>query len=139
VDREITMPASLDHVASVRHEVVSFLETAGYPEESAFEVGMALAEALTNAIVHGCRNNPRMRVSVRVNCDPTRVCLVVCDPGPGFDPAQVRDPLSAEGRIAQSGRGIQMMKAFMDDVAFGRGGREVRMRKNWPRNGARFA
>jgi len=43
----------------------------------------------------------------------------------------VRDPASVNGRVAQSGRGLAMMRAYMDDVAFTRGGSEVRMQKRW--------
>ena len=72
---------------------------------------MALAEALTNAIVHGCHSNRRMRITVDVSCDPTRVCVVVRDPGPGFNPALLSNPASTKGFLPQSGRGIHMMRS----------------------------
>jgi len=132
MDHEIAIPASLDSVSLARHEVITFLEDLGYPPESAFEVGMALAEALTNAIVHGCHCDPRLRITIHVSCDRSRVCLVVRDPGQGFNPAQLCDRASAQGFLSRSGRGIQMMRSYMDHVAFERGGCEVHMTKSWP-------
>ena len=140
MDLHRTVSASLEEIAGVRHAVITFLEELGFPEENAFEVGMALAEALANAIVHGCRKDPGKHITVHVSCDPTRVCLIVRDCGTGFDPARLADPASPQGLVAHRGRGIHMMKAYMDDVAFANGGREVRMRKNWPaRSGAQSA
>jgi serine/threonine-protein kinase RsbW len=132
LDREIVMHADTGRVTGVRDEVVSSLEAAGYPEESAFEVGVALVEALTNAIVHGCRNDPKHRVRVRLRCNASGIELTVRDPGEGFDPGQLPNPVSVEALIAQSGRGIQMMRSYMDQIVFENGGREVRMYKKWP-------
>ena len=55
--------------------------------------------------------------------------ITVRDPGPGFDPQSVADPLAPENVLKPSGRGIFLINGLMDDVEFADGGRELRMRK----------
>lgn len=131
MEREITVPASPEFIARARQEAIALLQEHGCPEESAFEAGMALHEALANAIMHGCQNNPSCRVTVRVACDRSGASITVQDSGPGFDITQLPDPASLAGRVADSGRGILLMKAYMNEVSFAQGGRRVCMRKNW--------
>lgn len=131
MEREITFPASPEFMARARQEAVALLEAHGCPEQCAFEVGMALQEALANAIVHGCGSNPGCSVTVRIACDRSGVSITVQDSGPGFDVSRIPDAASSAGRVSESGRGILLMRAYMDDVSFSEGGRQVCMRKNW--------
>jgi serine/threonine-protein kinase RsbW len=93
-------------------------------------VELALQEALSNAVVHGNGMGAHKFVQVRCQCELGKgVSIVVSDHGPGFDPRTVPDPLAVERLEAEHGRGIHLMKLAMDEVSFGRGGNEVRMRK----------
>jgi serine/threonine-protein kinase RsbW len=139
VKRQFTIPGSPEAIPEARQKILDFLEQQGCPEESAFEVGMAVQEALANAVVHGCNSDPGRMVRVAVTSDASGVSIVIHDPGPGFDPGQVRDVTSSEGRVAHGGRGIPMMKAYMDEVSYSDGGREVRMRKNCVQRNAQTA
>lgn len=129
--RAFAITANPDQIPQARAEILGFLEKQGCPEESCFEIGMALQEALANAIVHGCQKNESLMVNVQVETNGQGASIVVRDPGRGFNVDGVRDPASADGMVAQSGRGITMMRAYVDEVTFGRGGSEVHMRKNW--------
>jgi serine/threonine-protein kinase RsbW len=120
-----------DQIPKVRHEVAAFLEEQGCPEESCFEIGMALQEALANAVIHGCGQKKELMVSLLVETNGDGTMIVVRDPGPGFVLTELRDPATREGLAALSGRGVTMMRAYMDDVEFAHGGSEVRMRKRW--------
>jgi serine/threonine-protein kinase RsbW len=74
--------------------------------------------------------NPTKTVQLSVGCDHTRgMLIVVRDPGPGFDPAQVASPITGEQIFSHHGRGIYLISQLMDHVEFGRGGTEIRMRK----------
>jgi serine/threonine-protein kinase RsbW len=98
------------------------------------DVEMALFEALANAVIHG--NHEEKSKSVRISCrqEPgDRVHIVVRDQGAGFDPAAVPDPTRPENLEAEHGRGILMMKAFMDEVHFEKGGTEVHLVKKCDR------
>ncbi len=86
-------------------------------------VGMALREAVANAIKHGNRRDEEKRVYLSISADREQLVIVVGDEGDGFDPSAVADPLAPENTLKTSGRGIFYMKTFMDDVSFARGSR----------------
>ena len=93
-------------------------------------IELALQEAVANAIRHGCRGDATKQLQCSVNIDDAgEVMITVRDPGPGFDPNGVADPLAPENVLKPSGRGIFLINGLMDDVQFADGGREVRMRK----------
>lgn len=95
-----------------------------------FAIELALREALANAVLHGNREDSGKKVHVCCECDSNvGVSLVVRDEGPGFDLAAVPDPLAPENLGAEHGRGILLMRQFMDEIHYERGGTEVHMRK----------
>jgi serine/threonine-protein kinase RsbW len=127
---EATMPASPGAIAAVINGVTQVLAEREWPQDDIVAVELACREALANAVRHGCREDVTQYVRCLVTYEePDEVELVVRDPGSGFDPAAVRDPLDAANTMNTGGRGIFLMRALMDDVQFVDGGREVRMRK----------
>ena len=78
---------------------------------------------------HGNHEDPRKHVHVTCRCKPDEVSIAVKDEGQGFDINKMEDPTSPENVVAVDGRGIYLMKAFMDEVRFEQGGAVVRMRK----------
>ncbi len=93
-------------------------------------VELALREALANAVLHGSDGNRQKQV--RVECfqhGDGSVLLVVRDHGQGFDPARLEDPTHPENIYRDCGRGIFLIRHFVDQVQFARGGREIRMHK----------
>jgi serine/threonine-protein kinase RsbW len=113
-----------------------FAHMAGLDDDAVFSFGVAVREAAVNAMKHGNAGDRRKRVhiefDVRDEDGQPYVHVCVRDQGIGFDPACLPDPLSAENVCVTSGRGIFLMRAFMDDVTVHRaanGGTEVVMRK----------
>ena len=95
-----------------------------------FAVELALREALNNAVVHGNREDPETKVHIRCRCQPGKeLSIVVTDQGKGFDFEKTVANSIATDPDSECGRGIPLMKAYMDDVHFKRGGSEVHMRK----------
>lgn len=95
------------------------------------EVELALAEALSNAVEHGNRLDPEKWVHVRCTCDPEEgVSIVVRDEGQGFDPNRVPDATTLGGIRSLRGRGILIIRSYMDEVSFEKGGTEVHLRKD---------
>jgi serine/threonine-protein kinase RsbW len=93
-----------------------------------FEIEIALREALANAVVHGCANDPSKDVECEFSCDAAgELVIVVRDPGPGFDPAAIASPVSGENVYSPHGRGIYLITQLMDKAWFERGGREIHM------------
>jgi serine/threonine-protein kinase RsbW len=95
------------------------------------EVELALAEALSNAVVHGNRVDPDKWVHVRCSCDSEEgVSIVVRDEGRGFDPDRAPGSTAPGGFRSPRGRGILIMQSYMDGVSFENGGTEVHLRKD---------
>lgn len=95
-----------------------------------FAVELALREALNNAVVHGNREDPETKVHIRCRCQPGKeLSIVVTDQGKGFDFEKVIGNGIATDPNSEHGRGIQLIKTYMDDLHFERGGSEVHMRK----------
>ncbi len=112
---------------------------AGLDDESLHWVGVAVRESVINAIRHGNCNDASKRVHVEFTPldggTPCGLAIRVRDEGCGFDPARLPDPLAPENMLRSSGRGILLMRSFMDEMSVGRapeGGMEVRMVKRVP-------
>ena len=114
----------------------------GLDEDAMHWVSVAIRESVINAIKHGNRNDASKRVFVEFGTslgDVPELSIRVRDQGEGFDPEQVANPLDPENLLKSSGRGIFLIRNFMDDVELHRapqGGMEVRMVKRAPSNGA---
>ena len=115
----------------------------GLDEDSLHWVGVAIRESVINAIKHGNRNDAQARVRRvrdRRPADVPELTIRVRDQGEGFDPETVADPLAPENLLKSSGRGIFLIRNFMDDVQLQRapeGGMEIRMVKRVRSRGRR--
>lgn len=120
---------------SVDHAEELVLRTAremGFDEDQQHEIGISLRECMVNAVVHGNRYNARKKVHLAVSHTADRLEIVIGDEGEGFDATQLPDPRAEENLMRQSGRGVLMMQAFMDEFHVGPrqpAGTQVRMVK----------
>lgn len=92
-----------------------------------FNLMVALSEALNNAIIHGNRSDPALRVRYSVECLDDVIRCVVEDEGEGFDPDAVADPLSPENLTREGGRGMFLIQALMRDVRIENTGHGMRV------------
>lgn len=106
-------------------EILDELKRRGYPEDDVFAVKLALEEAITNAVRHGNESDPAKTVTIKWSINDDRVIVVVRDEGPGFVPDQIPDPTHPERLCLPCGRGILLIKAYMDQVEYRDNGREV--------------
>src|SRR5512135_1180437 len=112
----------------------------GLDDDSAHWVSVAIRESVINAIKHGNRNDATKRVFVDFETSSAQAAgpelmIRVRDQGEGFEPEEVADPLAPENLLKSSGRGIFLIRNFMDDVKLQRapeGGMEMRMLKRLP-------
>jgi serine/threonine-protein kinase RsbW len=110
----------------------------GFDDDSIHWVGVAIRECVINAIKHGNQNDRSKHVTVEFETIANGVpalTISVRDQGPGFDPDALPDPLAPENLLNSSGRGIFLIRSFMDDVRLQRaegGGMEIRMVKRAP-------
>ena len=89
----------------------------GIAEEDLDGFGMAVREAMVNAVVHGNRYNTNKKVRLRVLDTPDGVKVEITDEGDGFEPDDVPDPLKEENLLQQSGRGLLLIQAFVDEFS----------------------
>jgi serine/threonine-protein kinase RsbW len=108
----------------------------GLDDDTLHWVGVAIRESVINAIKHGNRNDANKRVFVEFQTtsahDISEMTILVRDQGEGFDPEELADPLAPENILKSSGRGIFLIRNFMDHVELQRapqGGMEIRMKK----------
>jgi serine/threonine-protein kinase RsbW len=79
---------------------------------------LAVTEASTNAIIHGNRSDESKIVIINVTKQDNQLIVSVKDQGKGFDPHKVPDPTEPENLLKDSGRGVYLMRVYMDDVIF---------------------
>ncbi len=130
----LVLPSHIEAVADAAAAVTDFVRSCGVGEEAAFGVGMAVREAVTNAIVHGNQEDEAKAVEVTFNCLEHALEIEVKDQGEGFDLAEVPDPTDPANILKTSGRGIFLMRSFMDEVQWlmhPEGGTSVRMVKHF--------
>ena len=126
------------------YEMLDFVQVAsdhlgrlsGLDDEALHWVGVAVRESVINAIKHGNSGDERKHVYVEftpIDGDrPAGIQIRVRDEGPGFDPDALPDPLAPENMLKASGRGIFLIRSFMDELVLRRapeGGMEVVMVK----------
>jgi serine/threonine-protein kinase RsbW len=134
-----SMVEMLDFVQVVSDHVG---RTFGFDDDAIHWVGVAIRESVINAIKHGNRHDAGKHVFVEFSTAKMSgaeaavdLTILVRDQGEGFDPAAVADPLAPENLLKSSGRGIFLIRSFMDDVELRRGregGMEMRMVKRIP-------
>src|SRR5262245_3655836 len=126
---DVTIPANANAISGVVDGVMQIAREMKCAEGNEYQIELALREALANAIVHGCDNDPTKKVECCVACtESSDVMIIVRDPGQGFDPETLPNPLAAENLNSTHGRGIYLINQLMDEVCFERNGAEIRMR-----------
>jgi anti-sigma regulatory factor (Ser/Thr protein kinase) len=126
----MTIPADPREIPKLTDGVTQVLQEKGWPEDDVMAVELALQEAVANAIRHGCGGDASKELQCSVTCDDDgEVVITVRDPGTGFDPAKVANPLEPVNLLKSSGRGIFLINGLMDEVQYADGGRELQMKK----------
>lgn len=113
-----TLDSSLDSVNRVEQAAEETARAAGMDEDSTFRVAMAVREAAVNAVLHGNSYDPRKRISVSFENTGTSLVIKIADQGKGMDTADLPDPLAPENLLRGTGRGIFLIRSFMDEVHF---------------------
>ena len=125
--KEIVVQNDLAEAKQPERLILEEIRRLGYGENSAFAIKLALEEAVTNALRHGNAADPDKRIIVRYEVTETRIQIEVEDEGCGFDPEGVPDPTLPENIDRPHGRGIMLMRAYLDVVEYHKGGCTVRM------------
>ncbi len=125
--------SALESVDAAEEAVMALAGKAGFDEDSMHRVGIALREAMVNAVVHGNKYNVHKKVHLTATMESGSLRIVITDEGSGFEITSVPDPLARENLLKESGRGILLMQAFVDEFQVRRlspNGTEVTMVKH---------
>src|SRR5215472_7674360 len=136
---EITLETQVESVNLAEEMCLRVAEAAGFGEDDCYRIGMSVREGVINAFHYGNQEKPEKKIYLAVELSPDKMIIHVLDEGPGFNLADVPDPLAEENLLSTSGRGIFLMRAFMDEfeVVSGRtGGAEIVMSKKLPPPGS---
>ena len=112
---EVTLESNLGQVEVADEISRRVSTTAGFDEDERQRIEMAVHESLINAIYHGNKNDETKQVYLRYQIYDDRLEIHIRDQGNGFDPGDVADPLATENLLKVSGRGIFLIRAFMDE------------------------
>ncbi len=127
--KEITVENDLAAAKKPEELILREVVANGYCENAAFAIKLALEEAITNAFRHGNKCDPAKHIIVRYRVTREAVEIEVSDEGEGFCPDDVPDPTQPGFIDRPHGRGIMLMRAYLDEVEFGGSGNCVRMVK----------
>ena len=130
---EQVLDSTLESVDQAERVALDLARESGFGEEDLDRIGMSVRECVVNAVVHGNRYNANKKVQLSILRTPRQFTVRIADQGEGFDPAALPDPVAGDNLLRQSGRGIFLMKTFMDDVQVRRlqpAGTEVILTKN---------
>jgi serine/threonine-protein kinase RsbW len=133
----LELQSTIDVLDRVQHVTEEIGHQLGLDAEAVHWTTMAVRETVINAITHGNKSNPAKVVfvdfDVEANGTSRDLVVRVRDQGAGFEPGRIGDPLAPENILNTSGRGIFLVRQFMDDVSIHparEGGMEVRMLKH---------
>lgn len=126
---DIHIPSDTAAGQAVQERIIGALEQREFSPRDVFSVRLALEEALVNAIKHGNGMDPDKQVHVRCRINSDCVRIEVEDEGPGFTLTDVPDPTAEENLEKPCGRGIMLMRAFMDIVEYTARGNGVVLEK----------
>ncbi len=131
--QEVKLESTLDSVDVAEEIVKRFAFEVGFLEDEVHQIGMAVRESVVNAVVHGNCYSSQKKVTLAVEAEDDQLIITVQDQGLGFDLSEVPDPLAQENLLRKSGRGLFLIRAFMDELRvhrLGNQGTQVIMIKN---------
>lgn len=128
-----SLDSTLESVDAAEQLALDVARESGFNEEDLHKIGMSVRECMVNAVVHGNRYSAHKKVQFWVSRTPQKYTVRIADQGDGFDLSDLPDPLAEENLLRNSGRGIFLVRAFMDEVQVRRlepAGTEVVLIKN---------
>jgi serine/threonine-protein kinase RsbW len=114
----MTLASELASVQIVEEMAEKFSLEAGFDEDTVSHIAMVAREAAVNAVLHGNKYDPSKQVTASFEITDEALTIKISDQGAGLNPDTIPDPLAPENILRSSGRGVFLMRAFMDEVGF---------------------
>ena len=127
---EITLKSERGAGQEFLQELLDQLHAGEWPDAEVFGIHLAIEEAVVNAIRHGNQFDPHKTVQIWCRITPHHLWVAIEDEGEGFDPCAVPDCTCEDRLDVPSGRGVMLMRCFMNNVEFNARGNRVTMEKH---------
>jgi serine/threonine-protein kinase RsbW len=111
-----TLDSTLDSVNKVEQTAEQLALKVGFPEDDLHKITMSVREAAVNAVLHGNAYDPHKKITVAYETRPNSLAITITDQGKGLSETDIPDPLAEENLLKTSGRGIFLIRSFMDEV-----------------------
>jgi serine/threonine-protein kinase RsbW len=111
-----TLDSTLETVDSAEQTATRIAGETGFDEDEVMRIAMAVREAAVNAVLHGNAYDPGKKVTLDFERTGKDLVITIRDQGKGLDPKSIPDPLAPENLMKTSGRGIFLIRSFMDEV-----------------------
>ncbi|MFQ5776993.1 MAG: ATP-binding protein [Terriglobia bacterium] len=112
----VTLQTTLESVDLGEDLAQQVAGAAGFDEDERYKIGMAVRECIVNALEHGNRGDAKKRIELRFLLEADRLVVQVHDEGSGFALDVIPDPRTNENLLKSSGRGLFLVRTFMDDL-----------------------
>ncbi len=126
---EVRIPSDTTEALRLQERILQMMEERDYSPKDLFAMRLAIEEAVTNAIKHGNQGDRSRHVTINCDLSPERVRVVVADEGNGFIPDDVPDPTLPQYIQRATGRGLILMRAYMDFCEYNAVGNQITMER----------
>jgi serine/threonine-protein kinase RsbW len=116
--RSFSLPSTMESVSEIEAAAEKLAAEAGIDEDERFRITMAIREAAVNAVLHGNDYDPAKQVTASFENNGKSLIFTIADQGKGVDWEHLPDPLAPENLLRGTGRGIFLIRSFMDEVHF---------------------
>lgn len=127
--QSLVLPSTTEAVGRVCRQLLEQVKESGFAEDEIFGIHLSLEESLTNAVRHGNQSDPTKTVTVEVLITPEKFDISIADQGSGFDPDTLPDPRLGENLYKTEGRGVLLIRAYMDVIEYNERGNCVHLVK----------
>jgi serine/threonine-protein kinase RsbW len=126
--KTLTLSSDFDEIQRVESFVDELQDWISFDDDTYGNVMLALSEAVTNAIVHGNKQDSDKKVHIKASQSNQKLTISIKDEGEGFDPSSLPDPLQDENLLKEGGRGVYLIEQFADEVTYSEGGTKITVR-----------
>jgi serine/threonine-protein kinase RsbW len=129
-----TLDSTLETVDNAEQAASRIALEAGFGDDEVMQISMAVREAAVNAVLHGNAYDPGKKVNLEFERTERDLVITIRDQGKGLDLSKIPDPLAPENLLKTSGRGIFLIRSFMDEVQIhpSHTGTEIKLVKHVP-------
>src|SRR5215469_5204907 len=113
---ELTIPSRLEEMEAVHSVIQQAIAAFSLSDELAHWIELSISESMINAIQHGNKADPAKEATLKISSNGDSIEIIVEDQGGGFKMDKVADPTDTANLLKPSGRGILIIRSFMDEV-----------------------